>query len=413
MITSLLDTDFYKLTQQQAVLQTYPNAIANYRFISRNPSPVNEKFMDELTTTIGKMRNIHLQTEEYSYLQEIPYLKIDYLTYLAFKFQFNPDRQIKINWDVPAGQRPNLQHLKLDISGPWHETILWEVPLMAIISECYFRTVDTNWNYNGQETRANQKGYRLAQAGCAFADFGTRRRRSFKAQQLIVEAFKNNLEIINATKTAGRGGFVGTSNVKLAMINNVKPIGTLAHEFFMAVSALESLRHANRCTLNIWNNVYQGNLGIALTDTFGTEAFFEDFDGVLSRLFDGVRHDSGDPFKFADRVVLHYKKHNINPLTKTIVFSDGLDIDLCLKLQEYCDKIGIRCSFGIGTHLTNHFDNSPALNMVIKLYSIAPDKNSEFIPVVKLSDVITKATGDKDAIRVARWIFNRTPLDAA
>lgn len=173
----------------------------------------------------------------------------------------------------------------------------------------------------------------------------------------------------------------------------------MAHEFIMGVSELESLRYANRFALYKWAEVYKGNLGIALTDTYGTAAFFKDFDLTLSKLFDGVRHDSGCPFKFTDNVINHYKKLGITPDTKTIVFSDGLDLDLAYKINAYCLN-KIRCSFGIGTHFTNDFPNSKATNIVIKLNSI------NNIPVVKLSDIDVKNTGDVKALEYAKYVFN-------
>ena len=165
------------------------------------------------------------------------------------------------------------------------------------------------------------------------------------------------------------------------------------------------MRHANKFALEDWGDVFKGNLGIALPDTFGSAAFFEDFNGYLARLFDGVRHDSGDPYVFGEKVIAHYRNLRIDPLSKVIVFSDGLNPELGADLTRYFAG-RIKVSLGIGTNLTNDFLNSKALNIVIKLATC------NGVPVVKLSDVMTKAIGDKDALRVARWIFNQTPLDA-
>jgi len=399
MIASIIDTDLYKLTMQQAVLEKYPDVQTVHEFTSRRSAPVNEEFVSELRRQIDSMGDLKLAQYERNYLQDAcPFFKRNYLEYLQ-NYQFKPD-QVSLIWD--SSKELNLQNLRMPIAGPWHETILWEVPLMAAISETYFLTVDKKWNYFGQEEKINRKGSALSIAGCTFADFGTRRRRSFRSQETVVKELA----------TRQYKGFVGTSNVLLAMRYGVKPIGTMAHEWIMGVSALESLQRANYYALNIWNDVYHGDLGIALPDTFGTAAFFADFDGVLARLFDGIRHDSGCPFDFTDKVVAHYKKLGIDPRTKTIVFSDGLDVKLSIELNNYCTEIGIKCSFGIGTHLTNDYENSPALNMVIKLRSVARALGLPFTQVVKLSEVITKATGDADALRVAKWIYFGIPLDA-
>jgi len=187
--------------------------------------------------------------------------------------------------------------------------------------------------------------------------------------------------------------------VHFAYKYNLNPIGTMAHEWVQAISALESLNHANRFMLKAWTDVYNGKLGIALTDTYGTDAFFKDFDLKYAALFLGVRHDSGDPIVFANKVIAHYKKLNIDPKTKIIVFSDGLTADKAVEIQQHCDKIGIPCSFGIGTSFTNDFDNSPALNMVIKLWTLNDS------PIVKLSDVPSKANGMEQAIEMMRFMY--------
>jgi nicotinate phosphoribosyltransferase len=200
---------------------------------------------------------------------------------------------------------------------------------------------------------------------------------------------------------------MGTSNVYFAKKYGLIPIGTVGHEWIMGTSALVGLRYANRFAFENWVEVYNGDLGIALTDTFGSKAFFKDMDLKLSKIYDGFRHDSGDPYDFVDTVIEHYRKMGIDPMKKLIVFSDALDADTSIRLKKYCEG-KINCSFGIGTSLTNNSDffrESPPLNMVIKLHSI------DGIPVVKLSDSPEKETGERDAIRVANYIFGRKGLD--
>jgi len=199
----------------------------------------------------------------------------------------------------------------------------------------------------------------------------------------------------------------GTSNVYFAKKYGLKPIGTVGHEWIMGTSALVGLRYANRFAFENWVEVYKGDLGIALTDTFGSEAFFKDMDLKLSKIYDGFRHDSGDPLTFVDRVIEHYRKMGIDPMKKVIVFSDALDAEAAIRLKKYCQG-KINCSFGIGTSLTNNYDffrESPPLNMVIKLHSV------NGIPVVKLSDSPEKETGERDALRVANYIVGRKALD--
>jgi len=385
MIHSLLDNDLYKFTMQQAVVERYGDVQATYRFINRCPTDrFNGPFVEALTAGVEKMSGLELQPDEFSFLKRrCPYFRPAYLEYLR-NYRFCPD-EVEMRLEDQGA-------LSLTVSGPWHRTILWEVPLLAMISELHGRHVDTAWSDEGQVERIRRKSSILRQAGCKFADFGTRRRRNFLAQQRAVAGFRDN------------PGFVGTSNVHFARRYDLAPIGTMAHEWIMAHSVLGGLRHANRFALDAWAKTYGGRLGIALTDTYGSEAFFRDFDGFFARLYDGVRQDSGCPLEFAERAIEHYQRLGIDPATKTIIFSDGLTPESAVELKRYCgERIG--CAFGIGTNLTNDFPPSKALDIVIKLMSV------DGVPVVKLTDHPSKATGDRDALRVARWTFFQTPLD--
>lgn len=400
-IKSLLDTDLYKLSMQNAVLEQYPETWVTYKFTNRNTNmKFNGSAYNAIIDNINALANLRLTEDEENWLaHNCKFLPLTYLTYLK-NYQFNPE-QVTVKF--LDGD------LDIEVYGPWRETILWEVPLMAIISEAYFEFVDINWKKGGhkceigscrkitwqeeQVNKAKEKAHALTAMTDKFTDFGTRRRRSYEVQDLVVKAFKES-QVPN---------FFGTSNVHLAHKYGLKAIGTMAHEWIMGISALESLRCANRFALQKWQEVYGGSLGYALTDTFGTDAFFRDFGPDLARIYDGVRHDSGCPFTFADKVIKHYELLGLDPTTKLIVFSDSLDVEKALAISRHCHG-RIRCSFGIGTHFTNDFTNSKPLNMVIKLRDV------EGIPVVKLSDDHKKATGDKDALKVALWTFQKQPL---
>lgn len=389
-IQSILDTDLYKLTMQKAVLDRYPGIPVEYSFVNRRrEGKFTKEFHDVFQLRLEEMRRLSLQRSEADWLNEhVPELGPTYIEYLR-NYRFDPG---EVSSNLVDGD------LELKIAGTWERTILWEVPLMAMISELYFLYCDKNWKFDAAQQRlqATTKGERLssrANKGLTFSDFGTRRRRNYATQALIVETLK-------AYK-----GFSGTSNVHLAHRFAVPPRGTKAHEWTMGISALEGLRHANRHALRIWAEVFKGRLGIALPDTFGAEAFFQDFDHYLSHLYDGVRHDSADPIIFGKKLICHYERLKIPTMTKRIVFSDGLTADAaCSIFDAFAGKI--RCDFGIGTHLTNDFSGSPALNMVIKL------TKCNGVPVVKLSDMPSKAIGDPDALRVAKWTFFNQPLDS-
>ena len=383
ILNSILDTDLYKLTMMKAVLDFYQNILVRYVFSNRRPEgKFNKEFADAFRRELEAMRTLRLTEEEARWLaRECPFLGLEYIAYLK-GYEYNPD---EVEFEIKDGE------LNLSVEGSWDRTILWEVPLMAIISELYFTHCDKNWDYCGRSYQAQHLEKTKILSGSMWADFGTRRRRAYCVQDLVVGASK------------GQPGFVGTSNVHLAHKNGVKPIGTMAHEWVMGISALEGLRYANRHALRIWSEIYQGNLGIALPDTFGSDAFFKDFDLYLAKLFDGIRHDSGNPIVFGNRVISHYKSLGIDPMSKVIVFSDGLDPVTVLEIGDRF-RGKIKTSFGIGTNFTNDIDGSPALNMVIKMWSC------NGIPVVKLSDSKGKQMGDADALRVANWTFTGQPL---
>ena len=380
IIKSLLDTDLYKFTMQAAVLKYKQHVPVTYRFMNRRAEgKFNDQFLKALQYEIKCMADLKATDDEINWMKETcPYLGDQFFEFLR-NYRFDPDQ-------IECGVTDN--ELWLEAHGSWETAILWEVPLMAVISELYFQLVDTDWQWDVSAhcSKIDKKLEILKDT--KFADFGTRRRRSYETQDLFVNQ-------------ALSSSFVGTSNVHLAHKHGTRPIGTMAHEWIMGISVLEGLRHANRHALRIWSNCFEGNLGIALTDTYGTEAFWNDFDGYHARLFDGVRHDSADPSAFAWAAIKKYTDLGIDPTTKTIVFSDGLTAKKAAKLEEEF-RGRIRTSFGIGTHLTNDaedFGGSKALNMVIKLWDV------DDVPVVKLSDIAGKVMGERNAVKVALWTF--------
>lgn len=390
MMKSILDQDLYTLTVGQAILECFPEAVGTFHFINRKGTKFDKKFMNHFEDSINAMANLRLLPEEKAFLQkECRYLKSQYINHLD-NFRFDPN---VVQMKLKDGD--------LDIAIPqlWSDLVHWEVPSLFGICDSYYKTIDTDWTSDNQRVRFEEKSKALQDNEVYFSDFGTRRRRNYETQDLVVSIAKNNPY------------FLGTSNVHLAHKHGVKPRGTMSHQWIMGTSALESLAHANKYALRYWNNVYHGDLGIALPDTFGTKAFFEDFDKELARLFDGVRHDSGDPFEFARKVVDHYSKLFIDPSSKIIVFSDALNVGKAIKLKKYCNELGIKSSAGIGTEFTNSYTkldgvtSSPALNIVMKLRSIARNASSRQIQVVKLSDELGKNTGEEEALRVAMWTF--------
>lgn len=364
---------------QQAVHSLYPRAEVKYRFINRGDTRFPDDFAKKLQNEVVKMADLQLQDDELEYLHETCYfLTPVYLEFLQH-FRYSPE-----NVSITQSSEGKLS---VDIKGPWYQTILWEIPLLAMISELYFSLCDhTTISMDERRSLNIAKGELLRNGGVDFADFGTRRRYSLQNQENVIIDL---LSIKNNT-------LVGTSNVFLAKKHNIKPLGTLAHEWFMFHAAEHGYKRVNLAAINAWISVYQGHLGIALTDTFTTDLFLHNFDSVNARLFDGVRQDSGDPYVFVDKLIHHYKKLRIDPLTKTIVFSDGLSPAEAVSIKEYCQG-KIRASFGIGTNLSNDIGPEP-LNIVIKLSHSRYNADRYWMPMIKLSDVKSKYTGDADEI---------------
>lgn len=378
IINSILDTDLYKLTMGQAVFRSYDRVDVEYKFINRGMTSFPKGFIDRLKEEVEHMSALQLTDAEYNFLKDnCPYLRRSYLDFLR-GYRFDPN-EVHIN-----EHHINEDDLSIFIVGPWYRCILWEVPLMAIISELYFKMTNQKPDEDYLR-RALAKGKLLEDAGCNFADFGTRRRFSYDVHARVVARLRTS------------NTFVGTSNVHFAMTHGLKPIGTHAHEWFSAIAAMYGYPKANANALKAWQREYDGDLGIALTDTFTTDVFFKQFTRDFAKLYDGVRHDSSCPFEFTDKVVGHYKSLGINPMHKTIVFSDGLDTDKCLDIANYCHG-KINCSFGIGTNFTNDVGVKP-LNMVIKLV-MADGQHA-----VKLSDVAGKETGYSKTIDAVKELL--------
>jgi nicotinate phosphoribosyltransferase len=382
--SSILDNDFYKFTMQQGVISLFPQAKVRYKFINRAAHVFPLGFAEILREKIDELAGLKLSSREKTFLKvTCPYLTPVYLDFLE-GYRYNPE-------EVQISQRGD--QLEVHIEGLWYRTILWEVPLMSIICELYYLLTAAERISNEEILEgAKQKILKYKQLGVTVAEFGTRRRYSYHVHRLVLESLNK----------FGEGCFIGTSNVHMAMLHQVKPIGTHAHEWFMFHAAKYGFKMANSLGLENWVKIYRGDLGIALSDTYTNDVFFRQFDKMFSKLFDGVRHDSGDPLLFADKVIAHYQQMGIDPVMKTIIFSDGLNYEKVERITSYCrGKIGI--SFGIGTSLTN--DAGPkAMNIVVKMTEVQSDDQS-WIEVVKLSDEQGKYTGSEKMIALAKTIL--------
>lgn len=387
-LKSILDNDFYKITMQNAVIKLFPNEKVKYQFINRGEHPFPPGFGTALREAVNAMAELKLSRDEKEFLRiTCPYLDLPYLDFLG-GYHYNPG-------EVHIVQ--NESQLEVTVEGEWYRTILWEVPILSLISELHYEMhhLQRDPNKTVVETTL-EKAAQLDALHVTFAEFGTRRRHSYAVQDLVVDALVRNND---------RGNFIGSSNVHFAMKYGVKPVGTHAHEWFMFHAAEYGFKMANALSLEHWVDVYRGDLGVALSDTYTTDVFFQQFDKKFAKLFDGVRHDSGDPIEFANKTIAHYEKHGINPLFKYIIFSDGLNLEKVEEITKACEgRIGI--SFGIGTNLTNDVGLKP-MNIVMKLIA-AQSINGDWIPTVKLSDEHGKYTGDPKMIELAKEFLRIT-----
>ena len=385
IIKSIIDNDFYKFTMQFGVTKLYPDVMARYKFINRGEHQFPEGFAEELQKEINAMASLALTKDEKDFFTtNCPYLSPAYLDFLQ-GYRYDPN-EVKIT--------QNGADVEVHVEGYWYRTILWEVPILCLISEVFYKLTNAQRISNEEITkRTSDKVDLYNRLGVTVAEFGTRRRHSYEVHDVVMKELTNH---------KGKS-FVGTSNVHFAHKYNVKPIGTHAHEWFMFHGARYGFKIANSISLDRWVKVYYGDLGIALTDTYTSDVFFGQFDKKLSKLFDGVRHDSGDPIEFGEKTIAHYEKMGINPLFKTIIFSDGLNSEKVEMITKaFKGRIGL--SFGIGTNLTNDTDLKP-MNIVMKLTEIS-SIDIKWTGVVKLSDEKNKHTGTPRMIALAKEMLD-------
>ncbi|MCA5918834.1 nicotinate phosphoribosyltransferase [Pectobacterium brasiliense] len=365
ILHSLLDTDAYKLHMQQAVYHHYYDVDVAAEFRCRGDELLGV-YADEIAHQVDLMRFLSLSDDEFTYLSSLPFFKSDYLHWLR-DFRFNP-QQVSIK--NHAGK------LDIRITGPWREVILWEVPLLAVISEVVHRDRSPHITTELALTQlsASLESFRQNSADVDLSrfklmDFGTRRRFSRDVQQTIVTTLRADFPYL-----------IGTSNYDLARRLDITPVGTQAHEWFQAHQQISpTLANSQRAALQMWLREYPTHLGIALTDCITMDAFLRDFDLPFAEAYQGLRHDSGDPVDWGEKAIAHYQRLNIDPMSKTLVFSDNLNLDKALSLYRHFGQ-RVNLVFGIGTRLTCNIPGVKPLNIVIKLVEC----NGK--PVAKLSD---------------------------
>lgn len=400
IINSLLDTDLYKFTMLQVVLHKFPQTHSVYHFRCRNLEdtvyPLVD-ILDDLNEQLDHLCNLKYKEDELQYLRKLRFIKSDFVDYLEL-FQLKR-RFIQASIDAEG-------RLDIHIEGPMVQAMMFEIFVLAIVNELYFSRIKTDQVWAEGERRLQAKldliqQYEKSQQPndppFLVSDFGTRRRYSFAWQKHVVAAFHKTVPNV----------FRGTSNVLLAKELNITPIGTMAHEFLQAFQALDvRLRDFQKAALETWVQEYRGDLGIALTDVVGMDAFLRDFDLYFAKLFDGLRHDSGDPYEWGDKAYAHYRKLKIDTKTEMLTFSDGLNLPKAWELHQYF-KDRFQVSFGIGTNLTNDMGQKP-LNIVLKLVECNGQS------VAKISDSPGKTMTDNDTfLAYLRQVFEIEELEEA
>ncbi len=395
IIQSLLDTDLYKFTMMQAVLHQFPAAQVEYKFKCRTPGVRLAPFLDEIREEIHRLCALRFADDELAYFRAMRYMKSDFVDFLEL-FRLS-EKYVSIK-PLEKGE------LDIRVRGPWLHTILFEIPVLAIVSEVYFRNTQPGLDLSEGRRRLQAKLDLIEPPefkDIRIADYGTRRRFSRDWQREVLTTLKGRLG------TGPDSRLTGTSNVLLAKELGLRPMGTMAHEYLQACQALgPRLRDTQVFGFEKWAQEYRGDLGIALSDVYGMNAFLRDFDMYFCKLFDGARHDSGDPFQWGERMIGHYQANRCDPRTKLLVFSDGLNFPKCIELFERFHG-RIQLAFGVGTNLTN--DVGPeALQIVLKMIEC----NGQ--PVAKISDTPGKTmVEDQGYLTYLRQVFDLPAPPAA
>lgn len=391
IITSLLDTDLYKFTMLQCVLHQFPGAEVEYRFKCRTPNVRLDDLIEDIEREVDHLCSLTFTDDELAYLRGLRFMKADTIEFLSLFHLKCKYVSIVPSEDFECG-------IDIHVKGPWLHTILFEIPLLAIVSELYFSRHYPELDKDEGHRRLSEKMALLKaepnNEGLRIADYGTRRRFSKAWQREVLMRLKDEL-----------GGLLaGTSNVALAKEFGLIPMGTMAHEYLQACQALgPRLRDSQVFGFDMWAREYRGDLGIALSDVYGMEPFLKDFDMYFCKLFDGARHDSGDPFVWGERMIEHWKANKCDPKSKHLIFSDSLTIPRVIELyRRFHGRVSL--GFGIGTNLMNDLGPKP-LNIVIKMISA----NGQ--PVAKISDAPEKnMCEDEGYLSYLRQVFGLPPL---
>ena len=382
LITHFTDNDLYTFTCQYYVLKTYPRAEVEYSFIDRNKTVYPDGFATLLQEQVDYMKNVVITDEEIAYMTErCVYLPLWYFTFLK-GYRFNP-AEVAISQDKEG-------HLSITVHGKWFSTIMWEMPLLSCISELMhiLRGDLERYDASLEESRARLKSEQIFGGGLILGDMGTRRRLSFDHQEMVVRVMK---EVWDSQSWPGR--FTGTSNVWLAMKYDCSPLGTMSHQLISFEENVSGVFECNYAVMKKFSDVFDGDNGIYLYDCFGDKVFFSNLSKRMAMMYKGLRVDSGNEEEQIEKIIAKYKELGIDPATKQVVFSNGLNIERALEIHKYCAG-RVLDSYGVGTFLTCDVTGCSPMNIVVKLTKGRITEKREWHDCVKLSRDLTKTLGN-------------------
>ena len=384
LISHFTDNDLYTFTCQYYVLKTYPRAEVEYSFIDRNKTVYPAGFAELLQEQVNYMKDVVITDEEIAFMiDKCVYLPLWYFTFLR-GYRFNP-AEVSISQDAEG-------HLSINVHGKWFSTIMWEMPLLSCISELMhiLRGDIERYDAKLEESRARAKAEQIFAGGLILGDMGTRRRLSFDHQEMVIRVMK---EVYESKSWPGK--FTGTSNVWLAMKYGCLPLGTMSHQL---ISFEENVSGVFECNFNVmkkFSDVFDGDNGIYLYDCFGDKVFFSNLSKRMALMYRGLRVDSGNEEEQIEKIIAKYHELGINPATKQVVFSNGLNIDRAIEIHKYCAG-RVMDSYGVGTFLTCDVTGCSPMNIVVKLTRGRITEKREWHDCVKLSCDLTKTLGNPD-----------------
>ncbi len=401
IINHFTDNDLYTFTCMYYVLQKYPRAETEYSFFDRNRTCYPKGFDALLREQLEHLAEVTITDEEREYMTSaFPFLPYWFINVFLRGFRFNPT-ELTITQDEEG-------HLDISVRGKWWSTIIWEMPILATISELmHILNGDAEkYDADAEYAKSFDKGCQIWRGGLTLGDMGTRRRFSFAHQERVIDALMQSYREVK-NETGGQcGRFTGTSNVYFAMKKGIPCLGTMSHQCISFEEIVSGVIECNYNVMNKWSEVYDGNVGIFLYDCFGDRVFFNNLSKRMAMTFNGLRIDSGREEEQVDLIVEKYKQPGIDPMTKQAVFSNGLDIARAIEIHRYCEG-KIVDSYGVGTFLTCDVTGCSPMNIVLKLVRGRITESREWHPCVKLSCDKGKTLGDKQKCNYLVSVLNR------